>query len=147
MTIDLGQDDDAIAAIVGEAVTAALGEAGLTVDPKAPRTLTVDVRWAQGSRTDYSIEIRRKRGDAGVFEDLHAFECAGCTAPQLLERLTDGIEQVVVPALAEDEASEPVVAAVQPGPPPRPTPAPSRPQRPVAPRPGPMVYTGIGFLI
>lgn len=147
VTIDLGQDDDAIAAIVGETVTAALGEADLIVDANASRTLTVDVRWAQGSRTDYSIEIRRKRGDAGVFEDLHAFVCAGCTAPQLLERLTHGVEQVVVPALAEDEASEPVLAAVQPGPQPRPTPAPSRPQRHVAPRTGPMFYTGIGFLV
>ena len=106
VTVDLGEDDHEIRKVVRAAVDAALVSAGIAVEEDAEAVLVVEIRWSEGSKTDFAVTLRLGRDASAIPSPIHSFGCGGCSAPQLLERIEEEVKTAVPPALSEPEVEE-----------------------------------------
>lgn len=128
VVVDLPPDDSEIQGIIREKVVSALESASVSVESGVDAQLVVDIRWVEGSSTDYAISIRLGQGSSAP-TTIHDYRCDGCTAPQLLTQLGEKVADVVPPKLAERSpapAADSALPAAAPEPAASPAPSPQR---------------------
>ncbi len=111
----VNDDREQVEAIVGRTVVEALNSQNIGHDDSAARRLTIEIRFVPES-ADYEIGLFLVRGSALPAEPLGTLTCAACSAPQLLERITDAVV-AEAPRIIADPVPEPATPTPSPTPP------------------------------
>lgn len=116
VTVDVGPDSPDVQSATTTAVEGALTSEGVELG-EAAMSLNVDVRWVEGSTTNYAVSF--VLAEPNAHKDLHSSTCDGCTPLQLLKHIRWVTVDSVAPQLfqakaAREKVSDPTVEQLSP---------------------------------